>query len=175
MSNKNFTGIVAYDDIKKKYKDFKGKCEVDTDCPDELTCLYKDYCYISLGCKENDLTKCFIYKNSEIEKYNGNCTINEDCITNSCINNKCSGRIIHCSAGSGDTKCGLEMGETCESDNDCYERNCKEGICERHDMWKQLNGDLIKVFIGVGVLFLLGIIVCVICCPNKRRRRRRKY
>jgi len=82
-----------------------------------------------------------------------NCNNNEDCITNSCINNECSGRLVYCNVGSGEAFCGLDTGETCTKDSECLEKNCKNGICEKYDQSKDFNKLGFMVFFGT-ILFI---------------------
>ncbi|ORX85089.1 hypothetical protein BCR32DRAFT_290942 [Anaeromyces robustus] len=171
--NSNFDDIFSFEDASKTYKKYKGKCKTDADCPDDLTCLYDNFCQLSFQCSEHDLTRCYNYNKDREDymKYRGSCVSNKDCLTNSCIDGNCSGRLVYCSVGSGEAECGLDTGETCTKDSECLEHNCKDGICEKYDASKDFNRLALIVVIGI----LIFLLICYYLWPKLFVRRCRSW
>ncbi|OUM70000.1 hypothetical protein PIROE2DRAFT_1942 [Piromyces sp. E2] len=158
-TNSTLPELFSFEQVKQKYKNFKGKCTIegDTDnankekCPDDLQCVGYDYCELLFKCNENDLTRCA--NNYKSEKYFSTCNTNADCLSNSCVNNVCTGRLLVAAVGSGKARYGLELGEKCTANTDCFQRNCKGGICVIYD-----SGESVKFVYG-GVCIAITLII----------------
>ncbi|OUM70011.1 hypothetical protein PIROE2DRAFT_1956 [Piromyces sp. E2] len=137
MSNSTVPRLFSFEEVENKYKTFQSKCQVDTDCPDNLKCTDNNLCQLLFECKENDLKRCAVNNGSGI--YFTSCTSNEDCLSSSCVNNQCTGRLIMAAVGNGEAIYGLDTGENCSNDEECFERYCKDGICSRYDLRKPMN------------------------------------
>jgi len=73
---------------------------------------------------------------------------------------------MEATVGKGFNIYGYETGEACVKDSECFEGNCKDGVCSKYDLSKDINRDLMKI--GIGILIF---IIC--CCYRKRIRKRR--
>jgi len=63
------------------------------------------------------------------------------------------------------------MGETCNTNNECYEKNCKEGKCEKYDFGRVYD----KIaYAGIGIIVFLILLCCIGCFYIKKRNRGKK-
>ncbi|OUM63845.1 hypothetical protein PIROE2DRAFT_61029 [Piromyces sp. E2] len=158
--------IFSFKEMESMYKDYKGSCRKDSDCPDDMVCLANDICVLLFSCNENDLTRC---ANTHISnKYISSCKTDDDCLSNSCINFECSGRTVKASVGTGKAKYGLSVGEKCSQDSDCYEQNCNNGVCSMYSLGGNDTQVRVLGIIGAVAGVILVIFLCACCCYRKK-------
>jgi len=125
------------------------------------------------------------------------CTADSECLSNKCVKGHCSYNeatpIVHCQYVRtvhddplfGDPKgykmqCGLPVGDTCETNNDCSSYNCvnysNKKLCGEPDdsgctslCGNNLMGTLALHFVILPVIFI-GILVCVCCFVVKKSK-----
>jgi len=169
-TNSTLPEIFSYEEVVKKYKDVHGKCGIEGDkdsmnkCPYDLQCVGYDYCELLFKCNEKDLNRCA--NNYISDKYFGACNTNEDCLSNNCVDNKCIGRLLTAAVGSGSARIGLELGEKCVKDSDCFENTCRYGKCEMYD-----SGEYVRtLYGGVCTTIMLVILYCTYFCVFRKNK-----
>ncbi|OUM70003.1 hypothetical protein PIROE2DRAFT_66751 [Piromyces sp. E2] len=155
--------LFSFKEAELRYRDYVGECKIDAECPGDLLCV--NNCKMLFYCNEHDLNRCA--NNHASDKYFKDCKTNEDCLTNSCVNNKCSGRLIFAAVGNNRSHYGFEEGEKCDKDSECFDGHCNFGECGNYDMGRKTSKIL---YASLGLSATL-IIVCIAFYLYKKKNK----
>eukprot|EP00833_Pecoramyces_ruminatium_P011198 jgi/Orpsp1_1/1185230/evm.model.c7180000092857.1 len=167
------SGTFTFNDAYNYYKNLN-KCETDIDCPHQSDCIDKE-CVTDFYCKENDDNFCAFDENTKDGMYYNNlrnCKVNEDCVSGICTNGRCE-RTNYALVSRNSKLFGLEVGEKCTKDSQCYSDYCQDnGTCGNIQNLSAV-GYIFIGFIALVVIVALALAYYIFknCCGSSKNKK----